>query len=69
MAAATSESAWAVWNARCGIYFDSITDRRTCAIKDHSDRQGVSWDECRRNGDRVVRVQIEVLEDTKGAVQ
>ena len=52
---------WSIWNARIGIYFNSFTDTRGCAIGDHEARVGRPWKDLRKDGDRAVRVRIEVI--------
>ena len=62
-----AEEYCAVWNARCGVYLHSIAGRRTGAISAHVTRQETSWTECRRRGDRLVKIRIAVVGDEQGA--
>ena len=60
--AKTVEYGWAIWNDRAGLYYDTVTDTRSCAIADHVKRGGLAWNECRRKyGDKAVKVRIEVV--------
>ncbi len=59
MTAKTVEQCWAIFNPRIGIYFHSVSDTRKCAIADHVSVMG-DWAECRKAGDRAVKIKIEV---------
>jgi len=53
--------AWAIVNARGGVFYYTISDARACAIAEHVDMQRKTWPACRKLGDRAVRIRIEVL--------
>lgn len=64
----TKEICWAVWNPRLGIYFGSISDTRSTAIVGHLRapiNRGSTWRRCYRNGDRAVKIRIEILEPSQ----
>lgn len=48
---------WAVWNPDFGFYVDTRLTRKEMIYK-HTSDLGMTWDECKKTGDRVMRVQI-----------
>ena len=57
-----TEFCWAVWNRRVGFYYPSVSDTRKCAIEDHIKAFGNCWRKCRKNGDRAVKIKIEICD-------
>jgi hypothetical protein len=53
--------AWAIWNDRSGIFYGTVTDTRVCAILEQIETQELTWEDCRRRGDRAVKIRIEVV--------
>jgi len=48
---------WAVWNDDIGFYIDTRLSREEM-IEKHTSDLGMTWDECKKAGDKVVRVVI-----------
>lgn len=52
-----SEDMWAVWNDDFGFYVDTRLSRQEMIDK-HTSDLGMTWDECKKTGDKVIRVVI-----------
>jgi ribosomal protein S3 len=52
-----SEDMWAVWNDDFGFYVDTRLNQKDM-IEKHTSDLGMTWEECKRAGDKVVRVVI-----------
>ena len=52
-----SEDMWAVWNDDFGFYVDTRLSRQDMIDK-HTSDLGMTWDECKKTGDKVIRVVI-----------
>ena len=52
---------WAVWNDDIGFYVDTRMSRQEMIDK-HTSDLGMTWDECRKAGDKVVRVVMKAAE-------
>jgi pectin methylesterase-like acyl-CoA thioesterase len=48
---------WAVWNDKFGFYVDTRLTRSEMVEK-HTHDLGRSWDECKKNGDKVIKVKL-----------
>lgn len=48
---------WAVWNPDIGFYVDTRLSRQEMIDK-HTSDLGMTWDECKKVGDKVIRVVI-----------
>lgn len=61
---------WAVWNDDIGFYVDTRMSRQEMIDK-HTSDLGMTWAECRKAGDKVVRVVMKAAEQglhpTKGS--
>lgn len=52
-----SEDMWAVWNDGFGFYVDTRLSRQEMIDK-HTSDLGMTWDECKKAGDKCIRVII-----------
>ena len=61
----TQKKMWAIVYRDWGLYLYSIKPTRKEAIWGHCDHMQTNWKECRKAGDRAVKVLVTILEEPK----
>ncbi|GAB2620228.1 hypothetical protein [Novilysobacter erysipheiresistens] len=59
------ETHWFI-TGRCGLYYLANASTRHDAIHSHCDSLGMSWQACRKNGDRAIKCVITPKDATNG---
>lgn len=58
------EKMWAIWNKDFGFYVGTRFNRKAM-IAEHTNDIRKSWEDCKKDGDRAVRVLISPIEKAK----